>query len=58
MTQLPRDDINRETSHDSLRDARLAQALQHMPDAHLQPDPQARQAVLQAGMKALQVQTS
>lgn len=38
---------------DVLRDARLAQALKHMPDAHLQPDPQARSAVLQAALRAL-----
>ncbi len=35
-----------------VRDARLAQALRHMPDAHMQPSAQTRQAVLQAALKA------
>ena len=37
----------------TLRDARLTLALKHMPDAHLQPDPQARNAVLQAALQAV-----
>ena len=40
---------------EGLRDARLAQALRHMPDAHLQPDPQTRHAVLQAALAAVAV---
>jgi len=36
-----------------LRDARLAQALKHMPDAHLQPGAQARSAVLQEAARAV-----
>ena len=36
-----------------LRDARLAQALQHMPDAHMQAGAQARLAVLQHAQEAL-----
>lgn len=37
---------------EDLRDARLAQALQHMPDAHMQPSAQTRQAVLQEALRA------
>jgi hypothetical protein len=36
----------------SLRDARLAQALRHMPDADMQPRAQTRQAVLHAALQA------
>lgn len=35
----------------ALRDARLAQALKHMPDAHMQPSSQIRHAVLQAALR-------
>lgn len=38
---------------DTLRDARLAKALQHMPDAHMQPSAQTRSAVLQEAMRAV-----
>lgn len=38
---------------DALRDARLAQALRHMPDAQLQPDAALRHRVLQAAENAL-----
>ena len=37
----------------NLRDARLAQALQHMPDAHMQPDAQVRLAVLRHAQEAV-----
>ena len=37
---------------ENLRDARLAQALQHMPDAHMQPSAQTRHAVLQEALRA------
>jgi len=40
------------TPSESLRDARLAQALQHMPDAHMQPSAQTRHAVLQEALRA------
>lgn len=40
------------TSAENLRDARLAHALQHMPDAHMQPSAQTRHAVLQEAMRA------
>lgn len=36
-----------------LRDARLAQALRHMPDAHMQPGAQTRLAVLRHAQEAL-----
>lgn len=38
---------------DTLRDARLAHALRHMPDAHMQPSAQTRSAVLQEAMRAV-----
>lgn len=38
---------------DALRDARLVQALQHMPDAHDMPDAALRNRVLQAAEEAL-----
>lgn len=38
---------------DAMRDARLAQALRHMPDAHLKPDTTLRNGVLQAAEAAL-----
>lgn len=38
---------------ENLRDARLARALQHMPDAHMQPSAQLRQAVLQQALRAV-----
>lgn len=38
---------------DTLRDARLAKALLHMPDAHMQPSAQTRSAVLQEAMRAV-----
>ena len=41
------------TDKDALRDARLAQALRHMPDAHMQPNAQARLAVLKHAQQAL-----
>jgi hypothetical protein len=41
------------TPADTLRDARLAKALQHMPDAHMQPSAQTRSAVLQEAMRAV-----
>ena len=53
MSQQPRHGEDSNDKPDVLRDARLAQALKHMPDAHLQPDPQARSAVLQAALRAL-----
>ena len=53
MSQQPRHGKDSNDKPDGLRDARLAQALKHMPDAHLQPDPQARSAVLQAALRAL-----
>ncbi|MBC7620152.1 MAG: hypothetical protein H7293_14430 [Candidatus Saccharibacteria bacterium] len=53
MSQQPRHGEDSNDKPDALRDARLAQALKHMPDAHLQPDPQARSAVLQAALRAL-----
>ena len=37
---------------ENLRDARLAHALQHMPDAHMQPSAQTRHAVLQEALRA------
>lgn len=37
-----------------LRDARLARALEHAPDAHLRPDPATRAAVLGAARKAVE----
>lgn len=40
------------TPPENLRDARLAHALQHMPDAHMQPSPQTRSAVLQEALRA------
>ena len=36
-----------------MRDARLAKALQHMPDAHMQASAQARAAVLRAAQEAI-----
>lgn len=39
--------------HEHLRDARLVQALKHMPDAHLQPNPLAQRALIQAAQEAL-----
>lgn len=39
--------------HDALRDARLVRALQHMPDAHMQPSAHLRQAVLQEALRAV-----
>lgn len=44
---------DRPAQPESLRDARLAHALQNMPDAHMQPNAQTRQAVLQAAMGGL-----
>ena len=41
------------TQADALRDARLVQALLHMPDAHLQPTEALRASVLQAAEHAL-----
>ena len=41
------------TDKDALRDARLAQALRHMPDAHMQPSAEARLAVLKHAQQAL-----
>lgn len=41
------------TDKDALRDARLAQALRHMPDAHMQPSAEARLAVLKHAHEAL-----
>lgn len=38
---------------DDLRDARLLRALAHMPDAHMQPGPHLRQAVLQQALRAV-----
>ena len=54
MSQQPRHGDGNDGKPDTLRDARLAHALKHMPDAHMQPDPQARSAVLQAALKALE----
>ncbi|OYT91511.1 MAG: hypothetical protein CFE43_12770 [Burkholderiales bacterium PBB3] len=54
MSQQPRHGDGNDGKPDTLRDARLAQALKHMPDAHMQPDPQTRNAVLQAALKALE----
>jgi len=42
----------------NLRDARLAQALQHMPDAHMQPSAEARKAVLQHAQAAVDGQST
>ena len=53
MSQQPHPSGDSKRTPDTLRDARLAQALKHMPDAHMQPDPQARSAVLQAALKSL-----
>lgn len=39
------------SSAENLRDARLAHALQHMPDAHMQPTAQTRHAVLQEALR-------
>ena len=44
---------NPSTQEDALRDARLVQALRHMPDAHLQPDAALGASVLQAAKQAL-----
>lgn len=41
------------TDKDTLRDARLAQALKHMPDAHMQPGSAARLAVLKRAQEAV-----
>ena len=41
------------TDKDDVRDARLAQALRHMPDAHMQPSAEARMAVLKHAQEAL-----
>ena len=54
MSQQPRHGDGNDGKPETLRDARLAQALKHMPDAHMQPDSQARSAVLQAALKALE----
>jgi hypothetical protein len=40
-------------SQEPLRDARLAMAWQHMPDAHMLPSDSTRQSVLQAGKQAV-----
>lgn len=39
------------------RDARLAQALRHLPDAHMTASPQVRAAVLRAAMRSVQPAT-
>ena len=44
---------NKESLQNSLRDARLAKALQHMPDSHMQASSQARLAVLSAAQEAV-----
>jgi hypothetical protein len=46
-------DRNSPTPPEKLRDARLAHALKHMPDAHMQPNSQTRSAVLQEAARAL-----
>ena len=44
---------NKESLQNSLRDARLAKALQHMPDSHMQASSQTRLAVLRAAQEAV-----
>lgn len=52
MGPTPNDPANGKQP-DTLRDARLAHALRHMPDAHMQPSAQTRSAVLQEAMRAV-----
>ena len=49
----PTHDPANDKQPDTLRDARLAHALRHMPDAHMQPSAQSRSAVLQEAMRAV-----
>jgi hypothetical protein len=53
MRPTPQPGDSAANASEGLRDARLVQALRHMPDAHLQPDPQTRHAVLQAAFAAV-----
>ncbi len=53
MTDQPKHPVAGDADRDGVaHDARLAQALRHMPDAHMQPRAQTRQAVLQAALQA------